>query len=539
MSRRKPARPTLLDRAIAWVDPAAGARRLAARTTYNALSGGYQGARRDRRQTGRWTPGGGSADADILPDLPELRERTRDAVRNTPIATAALGRATTLTVGQGLTVLPQIDRLVLGIEDDAAEAWEDRAQREFRLWADNLRCDASRVQDFAGLQDLMFFSALESGDVFAVFRRLDQPGWPFRLALQIYEGDQISQPGSLRDGARHAESGNRVAGGIETDDRGAPLAVHVQAVHPGNVAGEAGRQWVRLPVYGSESGRRQVLHVFHRRRPGQTRGVPFLAPVIEQLKQLADYTEAELFAAVISAMITVVHKGGSEDLANIDPANEISSSVPDREYKMQAGTIYEIEGDDEIEVPQLGRPNPAFDPFFVSIVRQIGAAIEVPFEVLIMHFTASYSASRAALEMAAQFVRVRRSWLVRQFCQPVYEALITEAVAQGRLDAPGFFNDPLVRKAWLGAEWIGPARISLDPLKENKADEIAEDRGWKTASEITAERTGGDWERKARQRGREQTTRDQAGVGSPNRSPAEPEENQDGSDKEEADDARA
>ncbi len=43
-------------------------------------------------------------------------------------------------------------------------------------------------------------------------------------------------------------------------------------------------------------------------RPGQRRGVPVLAPVIEALKQLGRYTDAELVAAVVSGLFTVFVK---------------------------------------------------------------------------------------------------------------------------------------------------------------------------------------------------------------------------------------
>lgn len=50
-----------------------------------------------------------------------------------------------------------------------------------------------------------------------------------------------------------------------------------------------------------------------------------------------------------------------------------------------------------------------------------------------------------------------------------YEEFITEAVARGRLQAPGFFLDPAIRAAWCGTEWYGTAQGQIDPLKEAKA----------------------------------------------------------------------
>lgn len=511
--RTKLPTPTRLDRAIAVVSPKHGLDRYVARLKFHALTGGYTGGRRDRRSMQTWSTRGASADADIIPDLPTLRQRSRDLVRNIPLATAAIGRAATNVIGSGLVVQPNIDHERLGLDDAAKEAWEREAEAVFKLWAESEDADATGCQDFYGLQELAFLAVLESGDTFCVKRQLERPPNQVGLTLQFFEADQVSNPNGLRNGAE--KDGAIFVDGVELDSMGRAQAYHFQKTHPGNIGGRIENSWSRVPAR-ADNGARIVRHLFDKRRIGQTRGVPYLAPVIEALKQLGTYSEAELMAAVIGAMITVVYKGsGAGTLPPTNPTDETGARAGDKDYKMASGTVLEIEHDDDVDVPNLGRPNSAFDPFFVSIVRQIGAALEQPFEVLIQHFTASYSASRAALETAHQFYRKRRVWTARRFCQPVYEDVITEAVARGLLSAPGFFNAPLIRAAWLGAEWIGPARISIDPLKENRADEIAEDRGWKTGRTIAAERTGGNWNRINAHRRREVQTRVADGLQAP------------------------
>jgi capsid protein len=89
---------------------------------------------------------------------------------------------------------------------------------------------------------------------------------------------------------------------------------------------------------------------------------------------------------------------------------------------------------------------------------------------------------------------MRRSWFARDFCQPIYELWLSEAVARGRIDAPGFFDDPIMRKAWSRAEWNGPSQGQLDPLKEVLAAEKKVDLGFSTHERETVELTGGDWE---------------------------------------------
>ena len=296
------------------------------------------------------------------------------------------------------------------------------------------------------------------------------------------------------------------------NDMNRPIAVHIRHQHPGTIDSNIKMKWTRVEIWDKQ-GRRQVNHPFLKRRPGQARGIPYLAPVLEMLKNLGDYSEAELFAAIISAMIAVVYKSPDKaSLPSTNPTEDLPATDRDKEITFEAGTTLEIDSEDEVTVPNLGRPNANFDPYFISIVRQIGASLEIPFEVLIAHFTASYSASRAALMTAWQFFRTRRSWLANTWCQAHYEAFLFEAVAEGRLNAPGLFTDLRLARAWTNATWRGPARPNLDPLKEAKADEIFEDRGWKTSAEITEEATGGNWTLKHRRRSKEKKLREEAGL---------------------------
>lgn len=70
---------------------------------------------------------------------------------------------------------------------------------------------------------------------------------------------------------------------------------------------------------------------------------------------------------------------------------------------------------------------------------------------------------------------------------------LAEAVARGRIKAPGFFGDPLLRDAWFGARWIGPVQGSLDPLKEAKAAILQIQHALKTHEQVARETGGGDW----------------------------------------------
>lgn len=108
--------------------------------------------------------------------------------------------------------------------------------------------------------------------------------------------------------------------------------------------------------------------------------------------------------------------------------------------------------------------------------------------------------------------RTRRAWLAASLCQPTYQEWLAEAVAKGRVIAPGFFGDPAVRAAWSQAEWYGPAAGQIDPRKEAEAAVIRVEQGFSSRARETAELTGSDWNRIHQVRVREERLRREGGV---------------------------
>lgn len=472
----------------------------------NIVAGGYNGASSDRKATKNWDRRTGSADSDTTDDLPALRAGSRDLARNSPLATGAIGSVVTNVVGTGLIARPSIDRELLGLDDETADEWERNAARWFRLWADSEACDLSRTQDFAGLTTLSLGSWLESGDVFCVRRFLERPGDLFALKLQLVEADRVSNPDRKTDSTE-------LTAGIKRDpETGEPIAYCIQQPHPGEtrLMQRGATKWSEVPAFGKETGERMVLHLFDRKRPGQSRGVPMLAAVTELLHQLTQYTENELNSTLLQSLFTVFLKtdaaGGDEaGLAAMEGDDEdaVAAARDAGEMRLGSGAIVELAPGEDVQFANPARPVSNFDPFVQAVVRQIGVGIEMPYEVLIKHFTSSYSAARAALLDVWKLYRTRRSRLVKGFCNPVYGWVIAEAVARGYLDAPGFFKNRLIREAWLGVEWSGPAPGQIDPLKEVNAAEKKIDLILSTGAAETAELNGGDYEANIRQRARE------------------------------------
>ena len=173
------------------------------------------------------------------------------------------------------------------------------------------------------------------------------------------------------------------------------------------------------------------------------------------------------------------------------------------EYEMGPGQVNIMQPGESVDFADPKRPSSGFDSFVKAISQQIGAALEIPADLLLKSFNSSYSASRAALLEAWKAFKMRREWFTADFCRPVYEAWLAEAVARGRVQAPGFFTDPLIRNAYLGSEWIGPSQGQLDPVKEITAEILACGEGFSTHAQSTVKLNGGQWDANVDQLARE------------------------------------
>lgn len=237
----------------------------------SGASGGYDGGRRDNRRLRSYRPGGGSASADTLWDLPDLRARARDLSRNAPIALGAIQTKTNGVVGQGLRLKPQLDFKPLGLSEDQAIERQAQIGREWAIF--ETECDFLGLLHFKDMQRLIYRSARENGDCGIVRRYVRQPATTYGTRLVLLEADRISNPNYGTDTVTRR-------GGVEIDADGRVLGYHVSDRHPGDIR-LTGLAWSYIPRLGP-SGMKQMLLPYQHQRIGQPRGIPIFAPIIEQ-----------------------------------------------------------------------------------------------------------------------------------------------------------------------------------------------------------------------------------------------------------------
>lgn len=457
----------------------------------------WKGASRVIRSLTAWNPATGSGTSD-LPSSEQrtLRARSRDAFRGNPIARAALTRSKTSIVGTGLMARPSVDHVALGITPESAEAINADLQRRWEVWAENpAYCDAEATMDIYGLQSLALLSAMLSGDVFAITPQVDIDPGVASLKIQLVEADRVSN----KDDAQNTTS---MIDGVRLNGV-RPVSYFIRSTHPGDTSTDAALPtWTEYPIFGAETGRRRVLHVWNdKERPGQVRGAPFLAPILEPLKQLERWSQAKLMSAVVDTLLTVFiqkekeqYDSSGNPLGAFDGSADFTAETDSAPAQISLGEGAIVDLAPGEKPVQTGRNSvdSNVDQFFGAWVKQIGAAIEIPVDELLLHYQASYSAARAAMLQAWRFYLLRRWTLVQQFCAPIYGLWLDEEVASGRVSLQGY-ADPLRRAAWSRCLWIGPAKGAMDEEKEARAAQARIEAGLSNKTIETAALTGEDW----------------------------------------------
>jgi len=465
------------------------------------LRGGYAGASKDRLRSS-WLPGGGSADEDLLPDLPDLRERSRDLVRNDGTAAGIVTTMTSNVVGTGIIPQSNVDMESLGIDETTAEDFQRKAERCWERWVPH--ADAGNRMSFWEIQNLIESQILQNGEVIIIPEMIDEPGRPYFRALNIIESDRLETPSDLR-------SNKNIRSGVEIGARGEPVAYWIRKTHPGDITYTEKRMstsenFIRYEAK-NKYGQWNVWHRYWIKRPGQTRGVPFFAPVINKFKDLAEYMEAELVAQRVAACFSLFIKKTNPYDAAIGRAD--STSGTKRLEEMEPGMVEYLAPGEDITSFNPQRPGAQFDPFIEKVLRFIGTGLALPYELVFKDFSkTNYSSARAAILEARKFFKQEQVWLSEKICQPTWEMLMDEAYLRGDIEAKDYFKQ---REHWTRARWIAPGWGYIDPEKEINASITAIENNISSLADECASH-GRDYEDIMKQRAKEEKLRKELGL---------------------------
>lgn len=420
---------TWWDRVLIAIAPGWGLRRVQAR----ALLRHFDAAGTGRRTTG-WHRSSTDVNSANSASLPKLRELSRDLRRNNGWAKRAIQVISANTVGRGIVAKAESDNPRVATE--AAALWKEWSKR----------CDYDGRMPFTGLQRLAMDTIVESGEVLIIRERASAAdGLPIPLRIRVLEPDYL-------DVTRQRGTVGTVQQGIEIDGNGRRLAYWMYKQHPGAVGAVTGfsgiaSESIRIPA-------EDVLHVYHVDRPGQLRGVPWLAAAIAKLNDFDDYDDAKLMQAKIAACFgafVIDSDGQNVALGEEDEDDELLSTL-------EPGHIEHLPPGKDI---RFATPTSVSDHggFSETQLRRIAASVGITYEDL----TGDYSKvnfSSARMARLAHWSNVydwRWTMIIPQMLAGVWRWFVEMAAAVE--------NWPSLPDA----KWTAPPMPMLSPEKEGLA----------------------------------------------------------------------
>lgn len=419
-----------IDRVTAPLAPRWTLRRQQARVAFGLLARHYEAAATGRRTQG-WRRSAGDANAVVGPALARLRESARDLVRNNPYAESALNTICNHTVGGGIVARPRTP------DQAALDVWAE--------WSESVACDADGRHDFAGLQKLVFRTVVESGECLARRRiRFATDGVPMNLQVQLLDPDFLD---SAKDSLSAPHAGGRIVQGVEFDGIGRRRSYWLFPEHPGSLYG-AGMASQSVPA-------ESVTHVFHATRPGQVRGPSWFAPVLLRAKDFDEYEDATLMKQKIAACLAVITSDPDGSNAALGTADDTLSPPVDM---LEPGGILSVASGRRVDIVNPPTVND-YEAYGKSQLRAIATGLGVTYEDLTGDYVGlPFSAARMSrIQHWSRVEDWRWKILIPQFCEPVWQWVMTNAVIMGRLRA--------VPKA----HWTCEPAPMIDPVNEGLA----------------------------------------------------------------------
>ena len=436
----------------------------------------------------RWDPSRGSADSDLLPEKGDIDPRTRDLVRNEAVAKGGESSYLDQVVGTGFTLRPTPDYKALGKSKSWADGWAEEVSNQFHEHVDSTFIDVTRQGNFADLTRLLLRTRFGVGEGFVLPLYLpDRPGSRYGLCFQVVDPDRLSNPNFMPDS-------DTLRAGVQIDEWGAPVGYHVQRAHPADgIFGASAKQyqWDYIPAF-TEWGRPRALHMFEKLRADQHRGVSPLAVVAPHFKHMSDYRGAELQAALTDAIVAMFAESQMDPAMLMELFGSSEAYLNERgEYvaRTKGGVVVPLFPGDKLSSHRPARPNSALPAFLEHVLRHIAAGLDMPYELLMRDFTkGSYSSIRAAFLSAWKTAATAKEWLATQWLNPSYRMWMEEAVSNGDVIAPGFFERP---GPWLWASGRATAAAGWTRSRRPRPPSSASppcSRRWRTCAE-----QGKDW----------------------------------------------
>lgn len=455
-------------------------------------------ARHDVSEFSGWRPQMRFAGTSYGREAETIMSRARDLDENNGWINGGLDRKVESVIGVNIRLSSQPRHTLLKRDYEWRMKWTADVQDRFFVWANDVdrRCDARMKLSFGAIARLAYLSYLRDGEVAAEIRD-NARGISNTTNILLISPERISTPPDLAQ-----MEGPLLRNGIAFDANGAVMGYHVRSGHPAdNTNWHDPFRWDFIRARGS-TGRAKFLHVFSPRQIDQNRGISRLAEVMIPAKMLDRVDRAEVQAALKAAIMSFFIKspGSTEDLeAALAPSADETQVDPwvqtYVDYRTQTPIIMDgaqithlLPEEDVIKGPD-NHPNSNYPQFAKFVLQKVAGSLGLSYPQLSQDWAGiNYSSARALLNEIWRGYMEDRYFFTQAFLTPIYAAWLEVEVANGDVKVPGGpANFYRMKTAICNAEWIGPGRGSVDPLKEANSNNLDTAAGRKSTVECILE----------------------------------------------------
>jgi lambda family phage portal protein len=426
-----------IDKVMEPFMPQIVARRVAARNVIQA----YEAAKPSR--TNRARQEHRSANTAVGSSGKALREQARYLDENHDIVTGLFDRLEERIVGGGIGIEPMPLNKDGSVNDDLASQIK-------QMWAEwSLSPDVSGQLTRPQVERQVCRSWLRDGEVFGqhVYGNVPKYEWltDVHFALEVLEADYC--PFSFDDNQRGIQQG------IQRNAWKRPNGYWIYKEHPADsIALES--ELKRIPAS-------EMIHLAHRKRLEQLRGVSILHPVLMRLAELKEYEESERVAARIAAALTLYIKKGDSGLYGT--GGEIDADSDSRMIDIAPGMVFDgLAPGEDVGMIESNRPSALLEGFRNSMLRAVASGTRVGYSTLSRDYNGTYSAQRQELVESQAGYSVLQDQFIAGWSRPVYRKFIEAARLTGKLKVPASVDQSTV----LAAMYMAPQMPWIDPAKE-------------------------------------------------------------------------
>jgi len=332
--------------------------------------------------------------------LSQLRARARALQRDNEFASAGIHiLASRLISRQGLQPRFMVDRgftitesMIKRLRDTASLSEKIKlllseprrtATERYEAMINALWADFAKHADFLGkhsfdeLVKISILSMITNGESLVRKLIVDNKELAVPLQLQLIEADLIND--------NDDNFTDRIHGINVTSDANRPVSIRVYTHNPNGVSFDGDSIDIRME---------DIVHLKEDFRPGQLRGVSWLATIMLTLRDLGKAQSSELSRQAVASLFVGVIQGGDKD--RMPGATERSDGSGIIDAKMSPATFYHTK---EGETVTFSNPSAStgFDTFTKINLERIAAGLRIPYYALSGDYkNVNFSTSRMA-----------------------------------------------------------------------------------------------------------------------------------------------